>query len=141
PVINKIEGQSSGITIRSVMTTTIETQPQSPKADEKALQRQFVNFMFFKADRALRSESAAFKAEAKREFAEILHRYTSPTIVLPYTTVGLKSTVDFMLWRISFELEPLQRMASEINKSRLGRYLDVPQSFLAMTKHSQYVDE
>ena len=123
------------------MTTTIESQPQSPKTDEKALQRQFVNFMFFKADRALRSESAAFKADAKREFAEILRRYTSPVMVLPYTTVGLKPSVDFMLWRISFEIEPLQRMASDINKSRLGRYLDVPQSFLAMTKHSQYVDE
>src|SRR6202165_3570755 len=32
-------------------------------------------------------------------------------------------------------------MVSEINKSLLGRYLDVPASYLAMTKHSQYVDE
>jgi chlorite dismutase len=123
------------------MTTTIETQPQSAKGDEKALQRQFVNFMFFKADRALRRESADFKAQAKREFAEIVARHTGPMIVLPYTTVGLKSNADFMLWRISFEIEPLQHMAADMNKSLLGRYLDVPQSFLAMTKHSQYVDE
>ena len=126
---------------RAIMTTTIETQPQPAKADEKALQRQFVNFMFFKADRALRRESAEFKAQAKREFAEIVGRYTGPMMILPYTTVGLKSNVDFMLWRISYEIEPLQHMASDINKSLLGRYLDVPQSFLAMTKHSQYVDE
>src|SRR4029077_8547482 len=123
------------------MTTTVETTPQPAKSDEKALQRQFVNFMFFKADRALRRETADFKADAKREFAEIVRRYTGPIMVLPYTTVGLKSNVDFMLWRISFEVEPLQNMASDINKSLLGRYLDVPQSFLAMTKHSQYVDE
>ena len=123
------------------MTTTIETQPQSAKGDEKALQRQFVNFMFFKADRALRRESADFKAQAKHEFAEIVARHTGPMIVLPYTTVGLKSNADFMLWRISFEIEPLQHMAADMNKSLLGRYLDVPQSFLAMTKHSQYVDE
>jgi len=32
-------------------------------------------------------------------------------------------------------------MASAINKSILGRYLDVPHSYLAMTKHSQYVQE
>jgi chlorite dismutase len=124
------------------MTTTIETQPQAAKPDEKALQRQFVNFMFFKADRALRSESAQFKSQAKREFAEIVKRYNSgPTMILPYSTLGLKSNVDFMLWRISFEIEALQSMASEMNKSMLGRYLDVPQSFLAMTKHSQYVSE
>ncbi len=97
--------------------------------------------MFFKADRALRRETAEFKAQAKREFAEIVQRYTGPMMVLPYSTVGLKPTVDFMLWRISFEIEPLQQMASAINKSLLGRYLDVPTSFLAMTKHSQYVDE
>jgi chlorite dismutase len=120
-------------------TTTVETQ--TARADDKPLQRQFVNFMFFKADRALRREGAEFKAQAKREFAEIVHRYNGPMIVLPYSTLGLKSTVDFMLWRISFELEPLQQMASDINKSLLGRYLDVPQSFLAMTKHSQYVRE
>ena len=123
------------------MTTTVDVQPQPAKSDEKALQRQFVNFMFFKADRALRRETADFKSEAKREFAEIVHRHTGPMMILPYTTIGLKSNVDFMLWRISFEIEPLQRMASDINKSLLGRYLDVPQSFLAMTKHSQYVQE
>ncbi|HLJ73509.1 MAG TPA: chlorite dismutase family protein [Thermoanaerobaculia bacterium] len=124
------------------MTTTIETQPQAAKPEEKALQRQFVNFMFFKADRALRSESAQFKSQAKREFAEIVQHYNSgPTMILPYSTLGLKSNVDFMLWRISFEIEALQSMASEMNKSMLGRYLDVPQSFLAMTKHSQYVSE
>ena len=124
------------------MSTTIDTQTQAAKPDEKALQRQFVNFMFFKADRALRRETADFKAQAKREFAEIVHRYDkSPAFVLAYSTLGLKSNVDFMLWRISFEVEPLQAMASEMNKSMLGRYLDVPQSFLAMTKHSQYVSE
>ena len=123
------------------MTTSIETQPQPTKTDDKPFQRQFVNFMFFKADRALRKESAEFKKEAKGEFAEIIHRYDAPIMVLPYSTLGLKSTVDFMLWRISFEIEPLQHMASDINKSLLGRYLDVPQSFLAMTKHSQYVSE
>ncbi len=123
------------------MTTTIEPQPQPARADEKQLRRQFVNFMFFKADRALRRESAEFKAQARREFAEIVHRYDDPMLVLPYSTLGLKSTVDFMLWRISFEVEPLQQMTSDINKSLLGRYLDVPVSFLAMTKHSQYVKE
>ena len=123
------------------MTTTIHPEAKTEKRDEKPAARQFVNFMFFKADRALRRESAEFKAEARREFAEIVQRYTDPMFVLPYTTLGLKSTTDFMLWRIGYELAPFQQMAADINKSRLGRYLDVPQSFLAMTKHSQYVDE
>ena len=123
------------------MSTTIEPQAQPSRVDEKPLQRQFVNFMFFKVDRSLRREGAEIKTQAKREFADLVERYNGPMMVLPYSTVGLKSTVDFMLWRISFEVEPMQQMVSAINKSLLGRYLDVPASYLAMTKHSQYVQE
>jgi chlorite dismutase len=123
------------------MTATIEPQAQPARADAAATQRQFVNFMFFKADRALRRESAEVKQEAKREFAQIVQRYTGPMMLFPYSTVGLKSTVDFMLWRIGYDLDPFQQMAADINKSILGRYLDVPASYFSMTKHSQYVDE
>ncbi len=122
---------------------TITTQPETKPAaaPEAALQRQFVNFMFFRVDRAFRSLGSDEKAEAKREFAEIVKRFTGPLMLLPYSTVGLKAGLDFMLWRIGFETEPLQQMAAAINRSILGRYLDVPVSYLAMTKHSQYVDE
>ena len=123
------------------MTTTAAPETQPAPAQQPPLQRQFVNFMFFSVDRAFRSLPADERSDAKRELAEIIARYQGPMIVLPYTTLGLKAGVDFMLWRIGFDIEPFQQMASDINKSVLGRYLDVPQSFLAMTKHSQYVDE
>ncbi len=97
--------------------------------------------MFFRVDRAFRSLSDEVKRDAKRELEEIIGRYSSPMFVLPYSTVGLKAGVDFMLWRIGYDIEPFQQMAADINKSILGRYLDVPESFLAMTKHSQYVEE
>ncbi len=123
------------------MTTTTAPATDASSKPQAALQRQFVNFMFFHVDRAFRSLPADVKAEAKRELAEIITRYQGPMIVLPYSTVGLKAGVDFMLWRIGFDLDPFQKMVADINKSILGRYLDVPESFLAMTKHSQYVEE
>jgi chlorite dismutase len=123
------------------MTTTTAPAPQPAAKSETPLQRQFVNFIFFRVDRAFRALPADVKAEAKREFAEIVKRYQGPMIVLPYTTGGVKAGIDFMLWRIGFDLDPFQQMMTDINKSILGRYLDVPQSYLAMTKHSQYVDE
>ncbi len=121
--------------------TAIDTSAQPTRAGEKELQRQFVNFMFFKVDRAFRRENAEVKVQAKREFADLVQKFSTSMMLLPYSNIGLKSTVDFMLWRISFEIEPLQQMATAINKSVLGRYLDVPHSYLAMTKHSQYVQE
>lgn len=123
------------------MTTITAPAPQAAAKSENAMQRQFVNFMFFRLDRAFRALDADVKASAKREFAEIVQRYSGPMIVLPYSTVGLKAGIDFMLWRIGFDLDPFQKMVADINKSTLGRYLDIPQSYFAMTKHSQYVDE
>jgi chlorite dismutase len=121
--------------------TTVQPEVQTSRQNEAAAARQFVNFMFFRVDRGFRSLANEAKADAKREFAAIVQRYSGPMIVLPYSTVGLKAGVDFMLWRIGYELEPFQTMAGEINASALGRYLEVPHSFLAMTKHSQYVEE
>ena len=123
------------------MTTTAQPEPQTARPAKTPLARQFVNFMFFRVDRAFRSESAELKAEARRELAELVARYTGPMMMLPYTTMGLKPGVDFMLWRIGYDIEPFAAMAADINRSILGRFLDVPLSYLAMTKHSQYVDE
>lgn len=123
------------------MTTTPTPDTKASPEAQSATARQFVNFMFFRVDRAFRALPADAKVQAKREFAEIVARYQGPMFVLPYSTIGLKAGVDFMLWRIGFDIDPFQRMVADINKSTIGRFLEVPQSFLAMTKHSQYVEE
>lgn len=123
------------------MTTTAEPQAKPAPTSETPLQRQFVNFQFFRVDRAFRSESWQTKADAKRELGEIIARYTGPMMILPYSTLGLKAGVDFMLWRIGYDLDPFQQMVADLNKSLIGRWLDIPLTYLSMTKHSQYVDE
>jgi chlorite dismutase len=123
------------------MTTIVEPQKKPAPTDVVAPARQFVNFMFFKVDRAFRQETAAVRAEANAELAEIVRRYTGPMMVLPYSTVGIKPNTDFMLWRIGYDIDPFQQMAAAMNKSVLGRFLDIPVSYFSMTKHSQYVDE
>jgi chlorite dismutase len=123
------------------MSTITEPQAKPATSAEAAPARQFVNFQFFRLDRAFRAEPWQTKADAKRELAEIVARYTGPMMLLPYSTLGLKAGVDFMFWRIGYDIEPFQQMVADINKSIIGRWLDIPQSFLAMTKHSQYVDE
>jgi chlorite dismutase len=123
------------------MSTVTHPDTRTAPSPDTAPARQFVNFMFFRVDRAFRRESAETKTEAKREFAEMIERYTRSMMVLPYSTLGLKAGVDFMLWRIGYDIAPFQSMIAEINHSILGRHLDVPNSYLAMTKHSQYVEE
>ncbi|MGZ4808218.1 MAG: chlorite dismutase family protein [Thermoanaerobaculia bacterium] len=122
------------------MTTTLP-EPKTATGTDSQVARQFVNFMFFRVDRAFRSESAKVKSAAKSELAAIVQRYTGPMMILPYSTLGLKAGVDFMLWRIGYDMAPFQQMVADINKSAFGRYADIPHSYLSMTKHSQYVDE
>jgi chlorite dismutase len=123
------------------MSTTLQPETKPAHPQDNAAARQFVNFMFFRTDRAFRSLSTELKTEATREFADILRRYSDRLMLLPYTTLGLKCGVDFMIWRIGYDLDPFQQMVADINKSVLGRYLDVPVSYFSMTKHSQYVSE
>src|SRR5436853_6975580 len=58
-----------------------------------------------------------------------------------YSVVGLRSNVDFMIWRIGYTLDPFQEMSARLNATALGRHLDVTQSFLSMTKRSMYIDK
>jgi len=121
----------------TITEQAVEKQPEAPKA----VARQYVNFIFYNIDRALRLESEDVRTRAKAEFRDIVDRYKKQFQILPYSTMGVKAGIDFMLWRIGYELEPMEAMTSEISKSILGRYLTVPASYLAMTKHSIYVDE
>jgi chlorite dismutase len=121
--------------------TITTAEPQTQRPQETPVARQFVNFMFFRVDRSFRALDAEAKSRAKREFAEIVNRYTGPMMVMAYSTIGLKAGVDFMLWRIGYDIDPFQQMAADINKSAMGPYIEVPLTYFSMTKHSQYVDE
>src|ERR1700682_2038551 len=123
------------------MTIATEPQPKPAAPAEASVQRQFVNFQFFRVDRAFRAQDDATKALAKREFTEVVARYTGPMLLLPYSTFRLQAGADFMFWRMGYDIDPFQQMVADINKSLLGRWLVIPQSFLATIKHSQYVDE
>jgi len=114
----------------------------SRKAPDQA-KRQFLNYSFYKLDPAFRRLSVEQKAAAKAEFAEVCTRWSERGegfILRTYSLVGVRSDVDFMLWRISFDVQDFQAMQRELNKTCLGAYLTQPQSFLSMQKRSIYVD-
>ncbi|MFL6333402.1 MAG: chlorite dismutase family protein [Pyrinomonadaceae bacterium] len=114
-------------------------QPEQPEKTKIA--RQFVTFTFFKARPEWRMLDAPAKLDAKREFVEVYESYRRTLLMHCYSIVGLRSNVDFMLWRIGYSLDPFQEMSARLNGTCLGRYLDVSQSFLSMTKRSMYIDK
>ena len=115
------------------------TQPAS--ADKPAVQRQFVNFAFYKLDPAFRRLSDHEKIQARSEFLSLFQERRPGLLCLTYSTVGLRPDCEFLLWRIAQSPDEFQAQTQLINKSRLGAYLTTPHSFLAMTKRSMYIDK
>lgn len=105
------------------------------------LRRQFVSFYGLKIDPAWRGLSDAEKARGREGFIAACEAFRAEDgILVPYSLVGVRGDVDILLWRIHYELEPLQRHGAALMKSAMGPYLRTPYALLGMTKRSTYVD-
>lgn len=101
--------------------------------------RQFVKYNFYKVDPAWRRLPDRERSDHKREFAAVVEEFESHMLVRSYSLVGLRGDADLLLWQASDTLEAHQRMAAQLWRTGLGRYLAQPYSYLAMTGRSQYV--
>src|SRR5436305_3413707 len=125
-------------------TTTPSAEPApAPAAGSAApaVQRQFVNFSFYKIDPAIRRLPDDQKWQARSEFLKAFQFPRDKMICLTYSTAGLKADCDFLLWRISSSPDVFQEQTRLINKTPIGGYLSTPHSFLSMTKRSMYIDK
>ncbi len=106
---------------------------------KEAGRRKFMRYAFFKADRGWRSLDGEAKEKGTAEFLGVLQRYSGRLDIRCYSLVATRADVDFMLWIVAEELEPVQEFVSELLATGLGRNLDTAYSFLAMTRKSKYV--
>jgi chlorite dismutase len=113
----------------------VEMDEQKPK-----LPRQFVNFTFYRSRPEWRLLSDSDKRSGIEQFAKAVDDFRDKLLIHTYSTVGLRTNVDFMIWRIGYELEPLQEMTSRLNATEMAKYIEPVQSFLSMTKRSMYID-
>lgn len=106
------------------------------------LPRQFVNFHFFRLDPLWRRLPEMEKEKGRKEFLETAESFRAKGMLLySYSLLGIRGDAEFLLWRITEELDPLQEMSAALLKTGLGKYVTIPYSFLAMTKRSIYVDK
>jgi chlorite dismutase len=125
------------------MTTATENKEEKrPTPTPPPITRQYVSFACFKVEPAWRRLPDAEKQKGKEEFAAVVKRYVQEKKcqILPYTTMGMRADAEMMLWIIATEIDTLQNLASDLAKTGLGKYLERPLSFLAMTKRSMYLD-
>jgi len=102
-------------------------------------ERRYLRYIFFKVAREWRMEHEIAREGARREFLKVLSTKTDGLAMRFYSLVGTRGDTDFMIWVISRDLEAIQSLVSELISTKLGRYLCVPYSYLAMSKSSTYL--
>lgn len=127
----------------SVTRGSLRLAPNTGEHDEPkpTLPRQFVNFTFYHARPEWRMLANGDKERCKQEYIHTFDEFRNPLLIHTYSTIGLRTNVDFMVWRIGYELDPMQAMTASLNKTELAKYIEPAQSFLSMTKRSMYIDK
>jgi chlorite dismutase len=122
---------------------SLRLAPNSDELEvEKAkLPRQFVNFTFYHALPQWRMLEQNEQQGCKKEFIKTVDEFRDELLINSYSTIGLRTNVDFMIWRIGYELDPIQEMTARLNHTQMAKYLEPSQSFLSMTKRSMYIDK
>ena len=107
----------------------------------QAAERQFLKYTFFKVDPQWRRLSGEQRSSSKREFTTLVNDFAKHNVLKSYSLVGIRGDADFMLWTMAAQLEQFQDLTSHLLSSALGKYLEIPYSYLAMTRRSEYLGE
>ena len=102
--------------------------------------RDFVKYSFFKVSPEWRRLALGERERSKAEFAELVAEFSDRIAMASYSLVGTRGDADFMLWKISPTLETIAELTAQLNRTKLGKYLSTPYSYLAMTRRSPYVE-
>ncbi|MHB8629077.1 MAG: chlorite dismutase family protein [Aggregatilineales bacterium] len=100
--------------------------------------RQCVKYSFFKVDPAFRRLPDAKQADLKLELVRTIRDFDRRMLLRPYSLVGLRGDVDFLLWQVAEQIDAFNDLAKAIYSTGMGMYLTMPYSFLAMTRKSIY---
>ena len=123
------------------MTTTAPSVAPHTEATQPTA-GQYIRYLFYKARPSWRQDVPRDShAKLNEELVGVLREFKERMAVLRgYSTLGTRGDADFMLWMVSERLEDFQELQSAILGTTMGRYLETPFSYLAMTRRSQYVD-
>src|SRR4051794_35255139 len=103
--------------------------------------RHFVKYTFLKLDPAWRRLPAAERAEHKLQFAAACADFADGHLLRAFSLVGTRGDAELMLLSQARNLERIHEFHVVLAQSGLMKWCEIPHSFLAMTKESEYSDE
>lgn len=105
------------------------------------VQKQFVNFMFFRVNPSWRKLDRETKSIFKTEFQGIHDAFKDDFLLYSYSLVGFDSKADLMFWRIGHSLDLIQDMTAKLFRTSLGSYLETAENYLAITKRMTFIPD
>ena len=105
-----------------------------------AAPQQFVKYTFYRVDPRWRRLPEAEREAGKSQFASVLREFEPELIVRTYSLMGMRADAEMMVWNVGTSLESLQRLATQLARTGLGRYLETTYSYLALTRRSSYIN-
>ena len=103
--------------------------------------RHFVKYTFLKVDPAWRRLDDERRAADKREFIAACEDFADGHLLRAFSLVGTRGDADLMLLSQAQNLDRIHEFHVVLAQSGLMKWCEVPYSFLAMTKPSEYSDE
>jgi chlorite dismutase len=104
-------------------------------------ERHFVKYTFLKVDPAWRRLDAEERAQHKREFIAACEDFASERLLRAFSLVGTRGDADLMLLAQATNLERIHELHVVLSQSGLMSWCQMPYSYLAMTKPSEYSEE
>lgn len=111
----------------------------APLLETPKLDKQFVNFMFFRINPDWRKLDPESKAIFKTEFQSVYEKFREHFLLFSYSLVGFDSKADLMFWRIGTSLDLIQEMTAKLYRTSLGSFLETADNYLSITKKRIFV--
>lgn len=103
------------------------------------LEKQFVNFIFFKVNPDWRRLNNETKKVYKSEFKKVFGEYADEMLLFSYSLVGFDSKADLMFWRVGSSLDLIQDMTARLYRTNLGSFLETTDNYLSVTRKMMFV--
>jgi chlorite dismutase len=104
-------------------------------------ERHFVKYTFLKVDPAWRRLDAEERSRHKREVIAACEDYAAERLLRAFSLVGTRGDADMLLLTQATTLDRIHEFHVLLAQSGLMGWCQIPYSYLAMTKPSEYSDE
>jgi chlorite dismutase len=116
----------------------INDEARSPSSIPSPITPTYLNFSFYKVDAKWRWLNDIAKEEAAKEFSSLVEVAKSKMKVRTYSTLGLRSDTDFLLWMICDSVEKIQILTSKVYSTIIGKYIEPSHVYLSCIRKSVY---